>query len=157
MDDGFWVFGYGSLMWAPEFPVAESVIAQADGGRYAGRADPEAAVGALEQISATGRQALADMRSLLGVLREGDAQEFAPQHDVAAIGALVERGGPLVAILWGRDARGLVPHLPGVACIESPHPSPLSARHGFFGSRPFSRANELLARQGADPVDWRLP
>ncbi|SSC23917.1 Histidine kinase/HSP90-like ATPase, partial [Klenkia terrae] len=66
------------------------VIAQADGGRYAGRADPEAAVGALEQISATGRQALADMRSLLGVLREGDAQEFAPQPDVAAIGALVE-------------------------------------------------------------------
>jgi uracil-DNA glycosylase len=74
-----------------------------------------------------------------------------------AIGALVERGGPLVAILWGRDARGLVPHLPGVACIESPHPSPLSAHAGFFGSRPFSRANDLLARQGAAPVDWRLP
>lgn len=74
-----------------------------------------------------------------------------------AIGALVERGGPLVAILWGRDARNLVPHLPGVACIESAHPSPLSARNGFFGSRPFSRANDLLARQGADPVDWRLP
>ncbi|MCO7221770.1 sensor histidine kinase [Klenkia sp. PcliD-1-E] len=66
------------------------VIAQADGGRYAGRADPEAAVGALEQISATGRQALADMRALLGVLREGDGQEFAPQPDVAAIPALVE-------------------------------------------------------------------
>ena len=65
------------------------VIAQADGGRYAGRTDPEVAVGALEQISATGRQALADMRSLLGVLREGDAQEFAPQPDVAAIGGLV--------------------------------------------------------------------
>ena len=74
-----------------------------------------------------------------------------------AISALVERGGPLVAILWGRDARGLVPHLPGIACVESPHPSPLSARNGFFGSRPFSRANDLLARQGADPVDWRLP
>ncbi|MEI4272954.1 histidine kinase [Klenkia sp. LSe6-5] len=66
------------------------VIAQADGGRYAGRTDPEVAVGALEQISATGRQALADMRSLLGVLREGDAQEFAPQPDVATIPALVE-------------------------------------------------------------------
>ena len=63
----------------------------------------------------------------------------------------------LVAILWGRDARGLVPHLPGVACIESPHPSPLSAHAGFFGSRPFSRANELLVSQGADPVDWRIP
>ena len=74
-----------------------------------------------------------------------------------AIQALVERGGPLVAILWGRDARGLVPHLPGVACIESPHPSPLSAHAGFFGSRPFSRANELLVSQGADPVDWRIP
>ena len=41
--------------------------------------------------------------------------------------------------------------------IESAHPSPLSARNGFFGSRPFSRANELLVRQGADPIDWRLP
>ena len=74
-----------------------------------------------------------------------------------AIRTLVARGTPLVAILWGRDARGLVPHLPGVACIESPHPSPLSAHAGFFGSRPFSRANELLVSQGADPVDWRLP
>jgi uracil-DNA glycosylase len=75
----------------------------------------------------------------------------------AAISALVERGGPLVAILWGRDARNLVPHLRGVPAIESAHPSPLSAHSGFFGSRPFSRANELLVRQGADPIDWRLP
>ena len=74
-----------------------------------------------------------------------------------AIDALVERGGPLVAILWGRDARGLAPQLPGIPCIESPHPSPLSAHSGFFGSRPFSRANDLLVRQGSDPVDWRLP
>ncbi|MDF2145507.1 uracil-DNA glycosylase [Knoellia sp. p5-6-4] len=74
-----------------------------------------------------------------------------------AISALVERGGPLVAILWGRDARNLVPHLGGIPCIESPHPSPLSARSGFFGSRPFSRANELLRLQGADPIDWSLP
>ena len=74
-----------------------------------------------------------------------------------AIDALVERGGPLVAVLWGRDARGLGPQLPGIPCIESPHPSPLSAHAGFFGSRPFSRANDLLVRQGADPVDWRLP
>ncbi|MFQ6171642.1 uracil-DNA glycosylase [Oryzobacter sp. R7] len=75
----------------------------------------------------------------------------------AAIQALVDRGGPLVAILWGRDARGLVPHLPGIPCVESPHPSPLSAHQGFFGSRPFSRANDLLAQQGGEPVDWRLP
>jgi len=65
------------------------VIAQADGGRYAGQADPAAAASALEQISATGRQALAEMRKLLGVLREGDGQEFAPQPDVAAIDQLV--------------------------------------------------------------------
>jgi uracil-DNA glycosylase len=75
----------------------------------------------------------------------------------AAITALVERGGPLVAILWGRDARNLAPHLGGTPCIESAHPSPLSAHSGFFGSRPFSRANDLLVRQGADPIDWRLP
>ena len=74
-----------------------------------------------------------------------------------AIEALVARGGPLVAILWGRDAQSLTPMLGDVPRIASPHPSPLSARAGFFGSRPFSRANELLQRQGADPIDWRLP
>ncbi|WP_407568267.1 uracil-DNA glycosylase [Arsenicicoccus dermatophilus] len=74
-----------------------------------------------------------------------------------AISALAERGGPLVAILWGRDARGLARHLPGIPCLESAHPSPLSAHAGFFGSRPFSRANAALQEQGADPVDWRLP
>lgn len=74
-----------------------------------------------------------------------------------AIDALVRRGGPLVAILWGRDARSLAPRLGDVPRVESAHPSPLSARNGFFGSRPFSRANELLVRQGADPIDWSLP
>ncbi|HSR26438.1 MAG TPA: uracil-DNA glycosylase, partial [Candidatus Eisenbacteria bacterium] len=74
-----------------------------------------------------------------------------------AIRALVARGGPLVAILWGRDAQGLGPILGDVPVVASPHPSPLSASGGFFGSRPFSRVNDLLARQGADPVDWRLP
>ena len=73
-----------------------------------------------------------------------------------AISALVERGGPLVAILWGRQAQSLAPMLADVPRIESAHPSPLSARSGFFGSRPFSRTNELLAAQGADPIDWRL-
>ncbi|MET9181849.1 uracil-DNA glycosylase [Kitasatospora aureofaciens] len=74
-----------------------------------------------------------------------------------AIRALVARGGPLVAILWGRDARNLRPLLGDVPAIESAHPSPYSASSGFFGSRPFSQANELLVRQGAQPVDWRLP
>jgi len=74
-----------------------------------------------------------------------------------AIEALVERGGPLVAVLWGGDARKLAPLLGDVPVVESAHPSPLSARYGFFGSRPFSRVNELLAAQGADPIDWRLP
>jgi uracil-DNA glycosylase len=73
------------------------------------------------------------------------------------IDALVARGGPLVAILWGRDARSLAPRLGDVARIESPHPSPLSAARGFLGSAPFSRANTLLAQQGSPPVDWRLP
>ncbi len=73
-----------------------------------------------------------------------------------AIRALVARNRPLVAILWGRDAQGLRPMLGDVPAIESVHPSPLSASRGFFGSRPFSRANELLVQQGAEPVDWGL-
>ncbi|MEU4441942.1 uracil-DNA glycosylase [Actinosynnema sp. NPDC050801] len=74
-----------------------------------------------------------------------------------AIKALAERDAPLVAILWGSQARALKPLLGADRCVESVHPSPLSAAGGFFGSRPFSKANELLVRQGADPVDWKLP
>jgi uracil-DNA glycosylase len=76
-----------------------------------------------------------------------------------AIRALVAREQPMVAILWGRDASTLKPMLAAGDCvaIESPHPSPMSASRGFFGSRPFSRANELLAGMGANPIDWRLP
>jgi uracil-DNA glycosylase len=73
-----------------------------------------------------------------------------------AIRALAARGTPLVAILWGRDARDLKPLLGGAPCIESAHPSPMSADRGFFGSKPFSRANDLLRQQGAEPVDWSL-
>lgn len=75
-----------------------------------------------------------------------------------AIKALVARDQPMVAILWGRDASTLKPML-GADCvaIESAHPSPLSASRGFFGSKPFSRANALLTEMGAEPVDWRLP
>lgn len=74
-----------------------------------------------------------------------------------AIRALAARGGPMVAILWGRNARNLRPLLGEIPAVESPHPSPMAAHHGFFGSKPFSRANALLQQQGADPVDWRLP
>jgi len=75
-----------------------------------------------------------------------------------AIRALAERQTePLVAILWGRDARTLVPLLQGIPAVESAHPSPYSAASGFFGSRPFSRANHLLEQEGAQPVDWKLP
>jgi uracil-DNA glycosylase len=75
-----------------------------------------------------------------------------------AIRALVARPSPLVAILWGRDARTLRPLLgPGVPCVESAHPSPMSADRGFFGSRPFSRVNVLLEERGAEPIDWKLP
>jgi uracil-DNA glycosylase len=74
-----------------------------------------------------------------------------------AITALAARGGPLVAILWGRDARNLAPLLGSTPVIESAHPSPNSADRGFFGSRPFSRASALLEEQGAAPVDWKLP
>jgi len=74
-----------------------------------------------------------------------------------AIDVLATRGGPLAAILWGADARKLKPRLGSVPCVESVHPSPLSARNGFFGSRPFSRVNRLLEEQGGVPVDWALP
>lgn len=77
-------------------------------------------------------------------------EEFTEQ----AIRALVARGGPLVAVLWGRDAQKLVPLLGPVPYIASAHPSPLSASRGFFGSRPFSQVNQLLDQQGAGPVSW---
>ncbi|QMW68265.1 uracil-DNA glycosylase [Mumia sp. ZJ1417] len=74
-----------------------------------------------------------------------------------AIKALVARDRPLVALLWGRDAQSLQPWLGDTPVIASPHPSPLSASRGFFGSRPFTRVNEALVAQGSTPVDWRLP
>ena len=73
-----------------------------------------------------------------------------------AIRALAARQAPLVAIMWGRDARNLAPMLAGVPLIESAHPSPMSADQGFFGSRPFSRASRLLAEHGQE-IDWKLP
>ena len=73
-----------------------------------------------------------------------------------AIEALVQRPEPLVAILWGRDAQSTRSLLGQTPVIASAHPSPLSARNGFFGSKPFSRANEALVSQGGDPVNWDL-
>ncbi|MDQ0989296.1 hypothetical protein QFZ74_000524 [Streptomyces sp. V3I7] len=74
-----------------------------------------------------------------------------------AVRALAARGRPLVSILRGRDARDLRP-LPGsLPAVRSARPSPMPADRGFFGSRPFSRANDLLIQQGGQPVDWRLP
>ncbi len=73
-----------------------------------------------------------------------------------AIRALVDRGAPMVAILWGRDAQTLTPLLGDTPRIVSAHPSPMSADRGFFGSRPFSRANQLLTDLGAGPIDWSL-
>lgn len=74
-----------------------------------------------------------------------------------AVSALTRRGGPLVAILWGRDAQRVTPLLGDIPVIASAHPSPLAARHGFFGSRPFSTANRVLEEQGAAPINWSLP
>ena len=71
-----------------------------------------------------------------------------------AIEVLAARGGPLVAVLWGRDARNLKPLLSGVDVVESAHPSPLSAHAGFFGSRPYSQVNASLVAQGAAPIRW---
>jgi uracil-DNA glycosylase len=74
-----------------------------------------------------------------------------------AIEVLAARGGPIAAILWGRQAQSLKPMLGSVPCVESVHPSPLSAHRGFFGSRPFSKVNELLVEQGGEPMDWNIP
>lgn len=92
---------------------------------------------------------------------QGKGWEEVTEAAIRALNARVDpatgRPVPLVAILWGRNAQTLEPLLTNAFVIKSPHPSPLSASRGFFGSRPFSRANEALERMGADPIDWRLP
>ena len=91
-------------------------------------------------------------------VRVGDAgshRDIGWQHITnATVLALVERRLPLVAILWGNDAQTLQPLLGNTPCISSVHPSPLSAHRGFFGSKPFSRANALLVQQQSEPIDW---
>ena len=79
----------------------------------------------------------------------------------ACVAAVAARSDPSVFILWGGHAQakaGRIEHLrdPRHCVIESPHPSPLSARRGFFGSRPFSQANAFLERTGRGAIDWSL-
>lgn len=72
------------------------------------------------------------------------------------ISGLVRSGHEFVPVLWGREAQELGPLCGGLTRVESAHPSPLSARLGFFGSKPFSTANRLLEDMGHPPVDWSL-
>jgi uracil-DNA glycosylase len=85
----------------------------------------------------------------------GQGWEEVTEQAIKALAARKET--PLVAILWGRDARTLAPLLGGIGLIESAHPSPYSAASGFFGSRPFTRANRLLEQAGGIGIDWKLP
>jgi uracil-DNA glycosylase len=84
----------------------------------------------------------------------GKGWEAVTECAIRALVARAEAGDPFAAILWGADARSLKPMLGPAPYVESPHPSPLSASRGFFGSRPFSRVNALLAERGVEPVDW---
>lgn len=87
----------------------------------------------------------------------GRGWEAVTDQAIRTLAARAREGHALAAILWGRDAQSLKPELAPIPWVESAHPSPLSAHRGFFGSRPFSRANALLEKQGGEPVDWRLP
>jgi uracil-DNA glycosylase len=70
------------------------------------------------------------------------------------VSILAQQG--VVAILWGKNAQEVEDRFPKSDCITSVHPSPLSAYRGFFGSKPFSRANQILVAKGREPIDWRL-
>jgi uracil-DNA glycosylase len=87
----------------------------------------------------------------------GKGWEAVTEQAIRALAERHDQGSPLVAILWGRDARNLGPLLGNVPRIESAHPSPMVTNGDFFGSRPFSRASQLLAERGAQPIDWKLP
>ncbi|MFC3298334.1 uracil-DNA glycosylase [Arthrobacter agilis] len=119
--------------------------------------DTGAAVPASGDLSGWAAQGVLLLNRVLTV-RAGEAASHRglgwEQVTDAAVRALVARGGPLVAVLWGKDAQRLKPLLGATPTIESAHPSPLSASRGFFGSRPFTRVNSLLAEQGADPIEW---
>ncbi len=76
----------------------------------------------------------------------------------AAIKALNEQNRPIVFILWGRPAQMKKSMLnnPNHLILEAPHPSPLSAYRGFFGSKPFSKTNDFLKGNGVEPIDWQI-
>lgn len=76
----------------------------------------------------------------------------------AAIRILDQQDRPMVFILWGRPAqmKKAMLHNPMHLILQAPHPSPLSAGRGFFGSRPFSRANKFLKEHGVEPIDWQI-
>jgi uracil-DNA glycosylase len=87
----------------------------------------------------------------------GKGWESVTEQAIRVLAGRADGGQPLTAILWGSDARRLKGELAPIPWVESVHPSPLSARNGFFGSRPFGRVNRMLEEQGGTPVDWRLP
>lgn len=76
----------------------------------------------------------------------------------AAIRRLNEEDRPIVFILWGRPAQMKKSMLtnPNHLILEAPHPSPLSAYRGFFGSKPFSKTNKFLVAHGVEPIDWQI-
>lgn len=80
------------------------------------------------------------------------------QFTDAAIRVLAEQDRPMVFVLWGKPAhrKKEMIHNPKHLILESPHPSPLSAYRGFFGSRPFSRINAYLEQNGLEPIDWQI-
>lgn len=80
------------------------------------------------------------------------------QFTDAAIRALDTQEQPIVFLLWGRPAQAKksMLHNPNHLILEAPHPSPLSAYRGFFGSRPFSQANAFLEAHGIAPIDWQI-
>lgn len=91
---------------------------------------------------------------------QGKGWEKITEQAIKALNSRYDESGrplPLVAILWGRNAQSLESLLTNAKIIKSPHPSPLSASRGFFGSRPFSRTNTYLEEMGTSPIDWRLP
>lgn len=76
----------------------------------------------------------------------------------AAIRILDEQDRPIVFILWGSPAqkKAMMLHNPKHLILKAPHPSPLSAYRGFFGSRPFSQTNDFLVKNGLTPIDWQI-